>query len=118
MQKEKNPLSREKEKKTKKTFHPPTIIIFTPLQYTTPTHPYFPPALSACVNVRVRVRVCAWLPLRCGMDHVSLPADGPVSASDVVDYARRISYTTFAPVGYVPGAPLHGVMPPAPQARA
>ena len=49
------------------------------------------------------------------MDHVRLPADGPVSASDVVDYARRISYTTFAPVGYVAGAPLHGVMPPAPQ---
>jgi len=33
------------------------------------------------------------------MDHVSLPAAGPVSAKDVVDYARRISYTTFAPIG-------------------
>ena len=50
-----------------------------------------------------------------GMDHVSLPADGAVSASDVVDYARRISYTTFAPAGYAPGGPLHGIVPPAPQ---
>ena len=50
-----------------------------------------------------------------GMDHVSLPADGAVSASDVVDYARRISYTTFAPAGYEPGAPLYGIVPPAPQ---
>jgi hypothetical protein len=49
------------------------------------------------------------------MDHVSLPADGAVSASDVVDYARRISYTTFAPAGYEPGAPLYGIVPPAPQ---
>ena len=48
-------------------------------------------------------------------DHVSLPADGPTTASDVVDYARRISYTTYAPAGYEPGAPLHGIMPPAPQ---
>ena len=32
-----------------------------------------------------------------------------------MDYARRISYTTFAPAGYVPGAPLCGIMPPAPQ---
>ncbi len=48
-------------------------------------------------------------------DHVRLPADGPVSAADVVEYARRISYTTFAPAGYQPGAPLHGIMPPAPQ---
>jgi len=31
------------------------------------------------------------------------PVGGPVSAKDVVDYARRISYTTFAPAGYVPG---------------
>ena len=53
--------------------------------------------------------------LRVGLDHVSLPADGPVSASDVVDYARRISFTTFAPAGYVSGAPLHGIVPPAPQ---
>ena len=45
-------------------------------------------------------------------DHVSLPADGPTTASDVVDYARRISYTTYAPAGYEPGAPLHGIMPP------
>ena len=50
-----------------------------------------------------------------GMDHVSLPADGAVSASDVVDYALRISYTTFAPAGYEPGAPLYGIVPPAPQ---
>ena len=35
--------------------------------------------------------------------------------SEVLDYARRISYTTFAPAGYVPGAPLCGIMPPAPQ---
>ena len=35
-------------------------------------------------------------------DHVRLPADGPVSAADVVEYARRISYTTFAPAGYQP----------------
>ena len=49
------------------------------------------------------------------MDHVSLPAAGPVSAKDVVDYARRISYTTFAPIGYEPGAPLFGIVPPAPQ---
>ena len=48
-------------------------------------------------------------------DHVSLPAGGPTTASDVVDYARRISYTTYAPAGYEPGAPLHGIMPPAPQ---
>ena len=48
-------------------------------------------------------------------DHVRLPADGPVSAADVVEYARRFSYTTFAPAGYQPGAPLHGIMPPAPQ---
>jgi hypothetical protein len=48
-------------------------------------------------------------------DHVRLPADGPVSAADVVEYAWRISYTTFAPAGYQPGAPLHGIMPPAPQ---
>ncbi len=32
-----------------------------------------------------------------------------------MDYARRISYTTFAPSAYVPGAPLCGMMPPAPQ---
>ena len=48
-------------------------------------------------------------------DHVSLPADGATTASDVVDYARRISYTTFAPAGYEPGGPLHGIVPPAPQ---
>ena len=49
------------------------------------------------------------------MDHVSLPLDGAVGARDVVDYARRISYTTFAPAGYEPGAPLFGAVPPAPQ---
>ena len=48
-------------------------------------------------------------------DHISLPAGGPTTASDVVDYARRISYTTYAPAGYEPGAPLHGIMPPVPQ---
>ena len=47
-----------------------------------------------------------------GMDHVSLPADGAVSASDVVDYARRISYTTFAPAGYEPGALCTASFPP------
>lgn len=35
--------------------------------------------------------------------------------TDLLEYARRISYTTYAPVGYVPGAPLCGIMPPAPQ---
>ena len=34
---------------------------------------------------------------------------------DVIDYAQRISYTTFAPFGYAPGQPLNGIMPPAPQ---
>ena len=40
------------------------------------------------------------------LQHISLPVGGPVSAKDVVDYARRISYTTFAPAGYVPGRGL------------
>lgn len=35
--------------------------------------------------------------------------------SDLLEYARRISYTTYAPAGYVPGAPLCGALPPAPQ---
>ena len=35
--------------------------------------------------------------------------------NDLLDYARRISYTTHAPNGYAPGAPLNGIMPPAPQ---
>lgn len=40
---------------------------------------------------------------------------GELKVTDLLDYARRISYTTFAPPGYTPGAPLNGIMPPAPQ---
>jgi hypothetical protein len=40
---------------------------------------------------------------------------GELKLTDLLDYARRISYTTFAPNAYVPGAPLCGMMPPAPQ---
>jgi len=38
-----------------------------------------------------------------------------LEVTDLLDYARRVSYTTFAPPGYVPSAPLSGSMPPAPQ---
>lgn len=43
------------------------------------------------------------------------PRAGELKLTDLLDYARRISYTTFAPSAYVPGAPLCGMMPPAPQ---
>ncbi|KAL3682406.1 hypothetical protein R1sor_000428 [Riccia sorocarpa] len=40
---------------------------------------------------------------------------GTISVQDLVAYAHRISYTTFAPPEYAEGAPLRGALPPAPQ---
>ncbi len=41
---------------------------------------------------------------------------GAASARDIVTYAHKLSYTTFAPFGFVPGVtPLRNFRPPAPQ---
>ncbi|XP_031249973.1 mediator of RNA polymerase II transcription subunit 4 [Pistacia vera] len=38
-----------------------------------------------------------------------------LNLSDILSYAHRISYTTFAPPEFGAGGPLRGAMPPAPQ---
>ncbi|XP_044499168.1 mediator of RNA polymerase II transcription subunit 4 [Mangifera indica] len=38
-----------------------------------------------------------------------------LNLSDILSYAHRISYTTFAPPEFAAGGPLRGAMPPAPQ---
>ncbi|KAL2611213.1 hypothetical protein R1flu_022905 [Riccia fluitans] len=40
---------------------------------------------------------------------------GTINVQELVAYAHRISYTTFAPPEYAEGAPLRGALPPAPQ---
>ena len=43
---------------------------------------------------------------------------GPASidfARDVIAYGRRLSFTTFAPLGWTQGQPLDHFRPPAPQ---
>ncbi|CAM6117396.1 unnamed protein product [Calypogeia fissa] len=40
---------------------------------------------------------------------------GTINIQELVAYAHRISYTTFAPPEFAEGAPLRGALPPAPQ---
>ncbi|GJN34499.1 hypothetical protein PR202_gb23163 [Eleusine coracana subsp. coracana] len=58
-----------------------------------------------------------------GVDDPELVSDGDFGASlhsrlkldDILTYAHRISYTTFAPPEHGAGLPLRGALPPAPQ---
>ncbi|KAI4324715.1 hypothetical protein MLD38_030175 [Melastoma candidum] len=48
--------------------------------------------------------------------HSASDCTDPVALNDVISYAHRISYTTFAPPEFGAGtAPLRGALPPAPQ---
>ena len=71
------------------------------------------PPESACARDRETRRDRDRLPARGRL--TTRARAGELKLTDLLDYARRISYTTFAPSAYVPGAPLCGMMPPAPQ---
>jgi hypothetical protein len=47
--------------------------------------------------------------------HARFPRQSAVKVEEVLEYARRIAYTTNAPVGYKPGEQLFARMPPHPQ---
>ena len=47
-------------------------------------------------------------------DYCRMPASTEF-AKDVIAYGRRLSFTTFAPLGWVQGQPLGHFRPPAPQ---
>lgn len=56
--------------------------------------------------------------LRTAPSHTTPPPsldDLAQAARRTLQYAHRLSYTSFAPYGYVPGAPLGHFRPPAPQ---
>uniref|UniRef100_A0A7C9EQK8 Mediator of RNA polymerase II transcription subunit 4 n=1 Tax=Opuntia streptacantha TaxID=393608 RepID=A0A7C9EQK8_OPUST len=48
-------------------------------------------------------------------DSASTTVACQLKLSDVISYAHRISYTTFAPPEFGAGGPLRGALPPAPQ---
>jgi len=73
------------------------------------------PPESACARERAKRVRAVRSRSRARTTDGERPRTGELKLTDLLDYARRISYTTFAPSAYVPGAPLCGMMPPAPQ---